>query len=559
MTSAEIAWILKQISDYMELLNENSLKKNDYRNTAKLLMQYKGSVHNFIKEFSSKKRHTFHIDIMKDIQEIMKTKKSKRLLLLKEKIPKGVQELLDIPGIETKVIRLLYNKLKVKNLQSLEKAAREKKIRQLPGMGSKTELSLLRGIELLTNPPKTFPLGVATYIANEFLQILNNLPKVKNSSIAGDVRRAQEMVDKIVLVVECGDKRIPARVVGKHPLVKDILQSDQQKIVLLTKINLPIEIHFCSDNFFSCLHHYTGSEKYLAALSKELDGSKSDLSNLNSEEELYIRTDLQFITPELRETDEVIKLSKEHCIPELIEFEDIKGDLHMHTNWSDGVNTVEEMVEAAQKKGYEYIAITDHSRTLTIAGGLSIEEIHKQHQMISEINEKILDFSVFTGIEVDILKAGDLDYPDEILENTDLIIASVHNNLRQDEETITERIESAVKNPNVDILALPTGRILGRRNSTLVNLERIFSLAEKTGTALEINSSPDRLDLNSENVKIAQEYEIPIAINTDAHSIKALDDIEFGISTGKRGMLEKQTVINTWPKEDMKRWLKRKK
>lgn len=559
MTNFEVAWILQQIADYMELLNENSLRIRDYRKVSKLLKQYNGNSVEFRTEYISKSKHTFHSDILKDMEEIINTKKSKRLLLLKQKIPEGLLELLNIPGIETKIINELHRKLNITSLHSLEEAAREKKIRQLPGMGSKTELSILRGIEMLTSTPKFFTLGVAAYIAKDILHILHSLPFVKNASIAGEVRRAQEMIEKIVLVVECEDKKSIARVLGKYPLVSKVLQSDDQEIILLTKINLLIEIKYCTEDFYYCLHHYTGSKEYLDAFSVHVNSNKLDFTNLNSEEEVYIRANIQFIAPEIRESSEVIQKAKKRRIPQLIELRDIKGDLHIHSNWSDGVNTIEEMAGAAHNKGYEYIAITDHSKSLAIAGGLSIDQIHKQHQIISEINEGFKDFNIFTGIEVDILKTGKLDYPDEILENTDLIIASIHNNLRQDEETITVRAESAIKNPNVDILAHPTGRILGRRSSTLINLERIFLLAEKTGTALEINSSPDRLDLNSENVRLSQKYNVPIAINTDAHSIKSLEDIEFGIKTAKRGFLEKQTVINTLSNEDLKRWLKRKK
>ncbi|WP_051534079.1 DNA polymerase/3'-5' exonuclease PolX [Desulfitibacter alkalitolerans] len=473
-------------------------------------------------------------------------------------IPEDILQLLDLPGIETKTIKEIYKKLEIKNLEDLEEAAKEKRIRKLPGMGSKTELAILRGIGLLHNPPNSFPLGVATYIGRDLLHILKSLNTVKNAAVAGEVRRGQEMVEKIEFVVEAVERNLIKRVLSNHPLVCKTLD-DSKKLKLLTKINLPIYIHFCQGSFFACLHYFSGNKEYMNEFAKEIETLGLDLSNITSEEEIYFRANMQFVPPEIRETPQVIQWAKENDIPDLVDLKDIKGDLHIHSNWSDGVNTIEELIEAAQERGYEFIAVTDHSRSLTVAGGLSIDEIHEQHNIIYKLNEALSDFKVFTGIEVDILKAGDLDYPDEIMEQTDLIIASVHNNLRQDEENITARVENAIKNPHVDILAHPTGRILGRRSCSLIDLERIFILAEKTGTAMEINSSPDRLDLNSENVRLAQMFNIPIAINTDAHNIKSLADIELGIKTAKRGLLTKQSVINTWSKEDLEKWLKKKK
>lgn len=469
-----------------------------------------------------------------------------------------ILNLLDITGIEAKIIQQIYKVLGIKSLDELEEAAKEKKIRKLPGMGSKTELAILRGIDLLNNPQTSFPLGVAVQIAKDILYLLKNISTVKNVAIAGEVRRGREMVEEIDLVVDTRDKDLIKKVIARHPLVKNLIY-EKKMLKFLTKINLPINIYFCAGNFYSYLHYYTGNKEYIKKFTKEMETSEVDLSIINSEEEIYCNLGMQFVPPEIRENPQIIELAKENDIPELINIKDLKGDLHIHSDWSDGINSIDELIKAAQNRGYEYIAVTDHSRSLTVAGGLSIDEMYKQHNLINTINNSLNNFKVFTGIEVDILKSGDLDYPDEVMEKTDIVIASVHTNLRQDKETITARVENAIKNPHVDILAHPTGRILGRRNGTLIDLERIFLLAEKTNTALEINSSPDRLDLNSENIKLAQKFNIPIAINTDAHSIKSLNDIELGIKTAKRGFLSKKSVINTWEKKDLEKWLKKEK
>lgn len=559
MTNVELSWVLDEIADLLVVHGRSLDKVFSYKKLSVILKTEEGNIHNMIDRLADKNLSNNQKEIISDVLEIIEMGTCKRLNLLREKTPDGVKEMLKIPGIDAKLVGLVYKKFNITSIDELYKAAKTRQIRKLPGVSGKTELSILRGIELLQKPTKEFPLGLAMNYARSFIEVLNNLSFVQETSIAGAVRRGQEMVKKVCLVIKTENIDAVKSLLEKHPLKKEILKNESNTLIILTYINLPIEFVFCEDNFVGCVHHYTGSYEYIEELEKISEVKGINLTDAKSEKNIYEKLEMPFITPELREDKNIIYKALAGEINDLIELEDIKGDLHLHTNNSDGANTIEEMIDASIQRGYEYIAITDHSQSLTVAGGLSQEEVENQHDKIKKLNDQLENFKIFTGIEVDILKDGKLDYADEVLEKADIIIASVHNNLRQDEETITTRVENAIKNPHVDILAHPTGRVLGRRDSSLINLERIFELAEKTQTALEINSSPDRLDLGTENLKLANKYNIRIAINTDAHSIQELSNIEFGVMTAKRGLIKRDKVINTMGRKEIEKWLKKRK
>ncbi|NLW08212.1 MAG: PHP domain-containing protein, partial [Clostridia bacterium] len=508
--------------------------------------------------------------------------------------------------------------------------ARQRQIRTLPGMGSKTELAILRGLEMLKEMQGQVTLGIARPLALLLQQQILAIPGVEQAEPAGSVRRGKEMVGDVDLVVAVQPDNQVTAVMTRHPQVKKVLASEPDRLVLLTYLGVKIEIIMVKpEDFGATLFYATGARAHrrrllrLAAIrglepaalglttanwltaaaevQAELAGEESPqdaepeqeglqdykteqansrplglpaappecscgrldarlpggLSEAEQEEAVfYKRLGLPYIVPELREDRGELAAALRGELPRLITLDDIRGDLHLHSNYSDGVDTIAALAAAARRRGYSYLAITDHSRSLVIARGLSGEKIKRQREEIDRLNERLEGIRVLAGIEVDILPDGRLDYDDETLRQFDLVIASVHSAFRQPEEQMMARLEAALRHPYVDILGHPTGRMLGRRQPYAADVNRIIELAAETGTILEINASPDRLDLNDVAVRLAKKRGVPIAINTDAHDSRRLADMEYGLLTARRGWLEPQDVVNTW---ELKRLLARLK
>ncbi|NLI12028.1 MAG: PHP domain-containing protein, partial [Peptococcaceae bacterium] len=349
------------------------------------------------------------------------------------------------------------------------------------------------------------------------------------------------------------------------PLVSEVLEVNENRVRLQVHWGIEVDLQVVPENQFAlALFLNTGSRAHLQQLASlpAAAGINFDPSALPSSEffsnerEIYARLGLPFIPPELREDRGEVEAALADRLPRLVELGDIKGDLHMHTTWSDGVCTIEQVAARAREKGYEYIALTDHSQSLKIARGLSLERLKEQHRQIRSLNEKMDDIQLLTGIEVDILPKGGLDCPDEILKEADLVVASVHSAFKQDRETMTARIISAVENKNVDIIGHLTGRLIAHREAYAVDVERVLEAAASCGTILEINSSPDRLDLNDQNAARARELGIKMAVNTDAHDLKRMEEMVYGVSVARRAWLEPDDVVNTMPVEKLVKFLR---
>lgn len=574
MTNIEIAWIFWEIADLLELKgNENFYKIRAYRKASKTIKHLTVDIAELYRQGKHKVLPGIGKTIAENIEELLTTGKCEIHQQLKKEIPLALREMLTIPGVGPKTISLILRELGITTVQELKEAAIHKKIRNLPGLGSKTELNILRGIEMLEqNQLNGIPIGIARPVAMTFLHDLLKVPGVNNGSICGNLRRAEEVIEEINLLISTVQPDLVREILQKHPQVKEVITSGTKKNTVLTWLGIKVTVTLVQPaNYWLVLHYLTGSTEFIKALQVYAEKigyclDQYDLYDIKqkqrilveNEEIIYDTLKLQYIPPELRENKEAIEAAVKGELPSLIEKSDLKGDLHMHTSWSDGLNDIEEMAEAARNRGYKYIGITDHSRSLAIANGLSIERLKKQHEYINQLNLNYEDFKILAGVEMDILQDARLDYPDEILENCDVVIASIHTGLRQEEEKIYARLEAALKSPYVHIIAHPTGRILGRRKPYNVDFDRFFELAKKEGKVLEINSSPDRLDLNADHVKKAvQEYDIPIAINTDAHDIARLDDIKYGILTARRGWLERADVINTLELDNLRKLFRR--
>lgn len=569
----EVAWIMSEIADLLELKGESIFKIRAYQKAAKALAHLATDLSVMAGEKKLETVPGIGRAIAGKIEELFLTGTIKYYDNLKAEVPAGLLDIITIPGVGAKMAQELYHKLGISSIDELEAAARGRKIRELPGMGSKTEMNILRGIEMLRSGVGRTTLGIADVLGESFAAFLRALPGVRQAGVGGSTRRMQESIGDIDLVVGSGDPQKVIDVFVRHPQVKKILARGDTKASIVTIMGVQIDLLVVvPEQYWSAFHHFTGSKEHNVRL-RELAHKKGlkineygvfkrdDSSPLPvaGEADIYAHLGLPYIPPELREDLGEIEAAAKGSLPDLVEPADIKGDLHIHSDWSDGVNSIEQIIGKAGEMGYEYVAITDHSKSLGIARGLSVERLADQEKYIRELNQKTAGIQVFAGIEADILVGGDLDYPDDILAGRDVVVASVHSGFRQDKAKLTGRVTSAMKNKHVDIVAHPTGRLIGRRDPYAIDMDEVFEAAAKYGTALEINSSPDRLDLNDKYVRKAVEMGIKISVNTDAHEISRMEEIKYGVAMARRGWLEKDDIINTMGGKSLAKYLNRRK
>ncbi len=552
MTNLEITWVLAEIADLLELGGENPFKVKAYRQAVRVLHHLPEPVAVMAQRGELAKLPGFGKTIVATVKELLSTGTCTSLARLREEVPAGLREMLAIPGLGVRSIRTIYSHLGISTLAELEQAAREKRLRTLPGIGTKSELTVLRNIEMFRQQHGRFPLGVALPFANQLVAEVRTLPGVERAEIAGDVRRGEEMVETARIVVGADEPDRVLEVIAGHPQAARDTVREGPSISFRTWMGLAVKVTVVSrKDFIWEWFLATGSRAHTNRVAEMASGNRIPPNRLNSgsflqeEWEIYSLLGLPYIPPEIRENCGELEAAKDGSLPELLLPENIKGDLHIHTMWSDGLNTIEEMAKAAYAMGYEYLAITDHSHSLAIANGLSVERLQEQWEEIRDLNRQNLGIRLFTGVEVDILADGRLDYPDEVLAQADVVIASIHSGFRQEAEKITTRIEGAMKNPHVDIVAHPTGRMLGRRRPYDIQIERVLDLAARTGTWLEINAFPDRLDLCDKHARQCKDMEIPIVINTDAHDVNRLQEMLYGVITARRGWLTVDDVMNT--------------
>lgn len=561
MRNYEISFIFYDIADMLEIRGDNFFKVRAYRRAGHSIQNLPVEIEDLARESRLKEIDGIGEALAEKIQEIISTGTCKYYEELKKEIPRGLVDMLKIPGLGPKKIQVIFEHLGITSIEELERAARAQKLRRLPGMGVKTEQGIRKGIETLKGHKDKILLAEALPIAEKIVSIFSSMHEVKRIAVAGSLRRKKEMVRDIDILVGTEDAESIIRDFLRFPGISDIIAQGPTKVSVMLNLGLQMDLRVVApSSFYSALQYFTGSKEHNAKLRGlalkqgyklneygifSKDGKEAFYPE--SEQELYHRLGLPYIVPELREDRGEIERALEGSLPKLVELEDIKGDLHMHSTFSDGISTMEEMAKTARELGYEYIAITDHTKSLKIARGLDEKRLYEQIKLIKKLNERIDGIRILTGAEVDILADGTLDYSDDILKELDVVIASIHSGFKQDRETLTSRIISACKNPYVNIIAHPTGRILGRRDPYDVDMDMVLEAAQNTSTILEINSSPDRLDLNDQTVKRAKELGIKIAINTDAHDKDNLTDMKYGIWVARRGWLEQDNIINTLP------------
>lgn len=476
-------------------------------------------------------------------------------------MPKGLLELVTVPGVGPKTAKLLSERLKIKNIDDLRKKAKAGKIAELPGMKQKTEENILKGVEFLRRGRGKIPLGTAYTIAIQIIARLKRLPEVKRISPAGSLRRMKETVRDIDILVTSTKPQKVMHAFTSLPLVQEVVAEGLTKATVIAKDGIQIDVRVVDPKSFgAALTYFTGSKAHNIriremAVKKGLKINEYGVFKQKTkrriggaeEEEVYRAVGLPYIPPELREDAGEIEAGLKGKLPKLVELGDIKGDLHVHSESSDGYNSIKELAQAAKSVGYQYICITDHSKTLSIAGGLSDKEILKQADEIRVLNKKLKGIKVLSGIEVEILGDGSLDYKDDILKQLDFVIAAIHSGFKQGREKLTRRMVNAMKSKFVHVIVHPTGRLMGVRDAYEIDIEEVFKVAKETNTALEINAFPQRLDLNDINSRRAGELKVPLVISTDAHVVDQLDNMVFGVNVARRGWLKKGNILNTLP------------
>ncbi len=518
------------------------------------------------------------------IEEYLQTGRVKYYEDLKKKTPVSIDELIRVEGLGPKRVKILYQKLGIKNLKDLEKAAKTHKIASLFGFGEKTEKNILEGIAFLKRSKGRFLLGEIMPRVKEILAKLKNLKEVEQISVAGSVRRMKETIGDVDILVTT--KNLHPHTKNSGVEAKKIMDFFVQMPGTIkiwgkgaTKSSIKMDKGFDIDiravakkSYGSALQYFTGSKEHNIALRRiamekglklneyglfpakggPASGGKGKKMIAGWDEEgIYQALGLSWIEPELRENQGEIEAAKKRKLPKIIGYKDIKGDLHCHSDWDGGENTILEMAQVAKEMGYKYIGIADHTKFLRIEHGLDEKKLSQQRKEIEKLNTKLKNFRILQGCEANILNDGSIDIKDEALKKLDYVVAGVHSSFKMEKANMTERIIKAMKNPNVDIISHPTGRILKRRDEYQIDFDKILRVAKETGTILEINACPERLDLNDKNIRRAKEAGVKMVINTDSHHRDQLRFIEFGIAQARRGWAEKNDIINSQPLEKL--------
>ncbi|MCW7076841.1 MAG: DNA polymerase/3'-5' exonuclease PolX [Candidatus Syntrophoarchaeum sp.] len=567
ITNKEIARIFDEIADILEVKEGDKFKIRAYRKAARTIESLTQDLSDFSSVTELKKLPSIGDALAKKIHEIITSGKLEYYEELRTSVPEGVLELLSIPNVGPKTVSKLYNECNVTDIESLELAAKNHRLQHLFGMGRKTEERILKGIEQYRRHKERIPLGKAYFQAKNIVKSLENLDAVERIAFAGSIRRMRETIGDIdILVASENPSRVMSAFKALDGITEIIASGDTKSSVIMDDTQVDLRV-VRDDSFGSALQYFTGSQLHNIKLRElalkqglklnEYGVFKGDQPVAGKrEEEVYEALGLPFIPPELREDQGEIEAAIEGELPDLIELNRIKGDLHIHSRWSDGKNSIEEVVDKARSLGYEYVAICDHSPAIGITRGVNEEKLLDEIIEIERINEDLSDFKVLTGIEVDIRSDNTLDLPDKILEKLDIVLAAVHTKFSQSKDAMTRRIISAIKNPHVDIIAHPTGRLIGKRDPYDLDIEAVLDAARDTRTILEINANPRRLDLKDIHARYAKEKGVKVAISTDAHDISQMELMPFGVATARRGWLEPEDVLNTRSLDELMRNLK---
>ena len=568
MDNKAIANILYETADLLEIDSQDSFRVRSYRNAAQAVENNTEQ----IKDIISEPKRVLAISgigkgMLINLQELLKDGTLTVQAELLKKYHPSMLQLLKIQGLGPKTIALIWSAYQVCDVDGVEKLAREGKIRELPRMGEKHEQKLLKAIEDFRRISGRFLIDAAETEATQLSEYLEKFPGIERITTAGSLRRGRETVGDLDILVTgaacCDDaeRQKAVQYVAKYPPLMSVIAQGDNKISFQVRSGMQVDVRLLPpESFGAAMQYFTGSKAHNVALRQRAlkmgytlnEYSLADLKTEKAvagktEEEIYSRLKLDYVPPELRENLGEIDAADKHTLPTLITLDDLQGDVHMHTVETDGKNTIEEMAEAAKARAYKYMAITDHSKNLAFANGLDDKRAVEHIRRIREANDKIDGITIFAGIEVDILADGDLDLSDDVLAQMDVVIASVHSVFNQEPEKMTERLLKAVGNPNTSIIGHPTGRLQLRRDAYRFDMDAVLTAAAKNKVAMELNSYPDRLDLNDVHLRQAKQRGVKIVINTDSHHTSHLDKIRYGILQARRAWLTKDDVLNALP------------
>ena len=577
MDNKAIAGILYETADLLEIDAADSFRIRSYRNAAQAIENHSEQ----IKDLIGEPKKVLAIPgigkgMLGNLQELFSTGALTIQAELLKKYHPSMLQLLKIQGLGPKTIALIWSAYQVCDVDGVEKLAREGKIRELPRMGEKHETKLLKAIEDYRRLSGRFLIEMAEGEAKKLTDYLAEMPGIDKITPAGSLRRGRESVGDLDILVTgsacCSEteRQQAVQYIAKYPPIMSVIAQGDNKISFRVRSDMQVDVRLLPpESFGAAMQYFTGSKAHNVALRQRAlklgytlnEYSLADLKTGapvagKTEEEIYAKLNLDYIPPELRENLGEIDAAEKHALPKLIALEDIQGDVHMHTVETDGRNTIEEMAEAAKARGYKYMAITDHSKNLAFANGLDDARAVAHVQRIREANEKIDGITIFAGIEVDILADGDLDLSDDVLAQMDVVIASVHSVFNQEPAKMTERLLKAIANPNTSIIGHPTGRIQLRRDAYQFDMDAVLTAAAKHKVAMELNSYPDRLDLNDVHLRQAKQRGVKIVINTDSHHTSHLDKIRYGILQARRAWLTKNDVLNTLPPDKFAKAMK---
>jgi DNA polymerase (family 10) len=573
MNNKQLADTFTLIANLLEIKGEIIYKTLAYRKASESLMSLGRDASEYWKEGKLEEIPGVGKAISEKIDELLSTGKLEFLEKLKKEVPESLADWLQVPGLGPKKIALIWKTLNINSMEQLEKAARGGKLRDLPGMGEKSEQQIITGIESLSRRSGRIPLGRAYPLAQQIIGELKKVKGVVDAQPAGSLRRMRSTVGDLDILAASKDSSAVMEAFTNLPGVSRVLGKGETKssIEFSDGVRAQVWVH-PPEKFGTALQYATGSKDHNVqlrqlALEKGLSLSEHSFAKVKggkeifcaTEEEVYKTLGLQFVPPELREDRGEVQAAKNNKLPKLIQVKDVRADLQVHSTWSDGKLSMLEMARAAAKRGMKVIAFTDHSVSLGVTGGLSIEDHKKQAAEIKKIQKQLGDeILVLHATEVEIKADGTLDYPDDFLASLDLVLASLHTSLRQPREKVTQRMLSAIRNPHVDIIGHPTGRLIPDREGADLDMDAVLNAAAESGVALEINAHPSRLDLDDVFARRAKDLGIPISINTDSHSAEDFDNLFYGVAIARRAWLTKNDVINCWSTEKLLKWLKKR-
>ncbi|WP_444683993.1 DNA polymerase/3'-5' exonuclease PolX [Alkalicoccus luteus] len=561
MNKKEIIKTLETIAVYLEVEGANAFRVSAYRKAAGALERDERSMEELDDPAALSGIGKGTAGIITDLRE---TGTTELLEELRESIPEGLIPLLKLQGLGGKKIGRLYRELGVTNAAELKEACEAGRVEELSGFGKKSQDKILAAVEDMGKRPERLPVAGVMGAVHDLQTRLQAADAVTRYELAGSFRRGRETVKDLDFIISTEEPEDVKELLLGLGNIHAVIGSGDTKISVELSYDdtiVPVDFRLVEDGAFATtLHHFTGSKDHnvlMRQLAKErgekiseygVEDADGNVKQFDTEQAFFAHFNLPYVPPEQREGRDEL----EQSFDDLVALEDVKGDLHMHTTWSDGAQSIQEMAEACIAKGYSYMAITDHSKFLRVANGLNEERLARQHEEIRSTNADIL---IFTGTEMDILPDGSLDFEDDIISGVDMVIASIHSSFQQSEEEIMKRLEAACRNPYVTMIAHPTGRLIGKRDGYKVDMKRLIELAAETGTVLEVNANPSRLDLSAEHLRMLLDSDVRIAINTDAHHFDMLEDMESGVKTARRAGIPRDRIINTWSADDLKAFL----